>query len=371
MKKFKLCCIILAILFCGLSINTEAKAFNFGSTGSSYFYYGSNGTYPYISRAYVYDTSDLITRTFYPTNYDNTPLPRWTFDSISAGVVNRVELANITTIPAGSIFSFTLRISNNTNGKFFRYTGLSASNFVVLSENCHDNVREYWDNKNFDVNDDLICRYVAYTSNAIGPAVNNNLTIDGSLFNIQFPGVYELSIGKLSFVQITSESGGSSTDYTSLLNQIISQLQANNQAVTLGNIESILENIENNQPSAQDIADAIAEAELTEMEDATEDAETAAESAGEQAESATQSLIGTAQSIIGAITDTPATNCQINMNLGNINLGTMDFCTMWPQQIRDVVNNVTTIVLVIAVLLLSYNLVEIYVAYITDYQEKT
>lgn len=155
---------------------------------------------------------------------------------------------------------------------------------------------------------------------------------------------------------------GANADYSSQISDIIRQNEA------------IISKLGDSNVNDQTIINAInnqTQTERTEIENAASDAESAAESAGEEAESATQSLIGTAQSIIGAITETPATNCQINMNLGNINLGTMDFCKMWPQQIRDIINNITTIVLVIAVLLISYNLVQIYVAYITDYQEKT
>lgn len=69
-----------------------------------------------------------------------------------------------------------------------------------------------------------------------------------------------------------------------------------------------------------------------------------ANSAQSDVDGATSNLIGIALDFIGILKDQPATNCKVNANLGNVDLGQVDYCTGVPQEFRNVISIVIALV---------------------------
>ena len=76
---------------------------------------------------------------------------------------------------------------------------------------------------------------------------------------------------------------------------------------------------------------------------------------GSDAESATSTLSGNISSIIGAFS-TDATDCIIPVNTGNLDLNNLNICSM-PSEFRSMTNNISSIVITVAVLWTSYSII--------------
>lgn len=109
------------------------------------------------------------------------------------------------------------------------------------------------------------------------------------------------------------------------------------------------------------------EEEREEMQTAQDDADDAANNSSDEAESQTQSLRQGITNIITLVRDTPASDCNIRINF-RIDTGVMNMCQM-PEQFRTTIQTVTTIVGVIAVLNISYELLLMYIDYIRSFQD--
>lgn len=78
-------------------------------------------------------------------------------------------------------------------------------------------------------------------------------------------------------------------------------------------------------------------------EQAQSDGQTAGSGAQTDAQTGSASLLQGAGSIIGALTDTQASDCSINLNMGNLDLGTQNFCQGDIGPIRPVIATITNV----------------------------
>lgn len=240
-KSLFILAFILALFWPFIFTSNPVSAFGFGTTGSTGWYVGSDQTVN--STASVYFNPQDGTRVYTASHYDNTLGARWTFSNLpSAGTLNSVSLKPLSgIIPGPSLVSFTMRFAIYTNQHFYRYLGISASGFTVLSESCIDSVGQNIEIGNTDryVNTDITCRYVGYV-----PEDRYYIGHYGSpLVNIQNGSNLELSVGQLQWVTLTDDSGGTSSGLTDADKQFL-----------VGQINNILSN---QTGQANNIIDAI------------------------------------------------------------------------------------------------------------------
>lgn len=96
-----------------------------------------------------------------------------------------------------------------------------------------------------------------------------------------------------------------------------------------------------------------------EQEEATQnaanDSQTSGNSSQSSAEGATQSLLTTINSGIGVITSARATNCQINGNMGNLDLGNLDLCANTVPTFVQIILSLVAVVTVIPLAIVLFN----------------
>lgn len=121
-------------------------------------------------------------------------------------------------------------------------------------------------------------------------------------------------------------------------------------------LQDIKDAIENGQDAGQ-VLQQQREEDRQDMEDAQGDADDAGQDAGQAVTEETGDMINLVGGIIGAITDTNATNCNVTANWGNLNLGQLNLCSA-PQEIRAVLQTVLGVIGVIVVLNTVHYLVD-------------
>lgn len=84
-----------------------------------------------------------------------------------------------------------------------------------------------------------------------------------------------------------------------------------------------------------------------ETQQATDEGNQNADSAGADNEGASQSLLDTAGVIVGAFSAAP-TNCNLNADMGNVNLGNINFCQDKPTTIISIIDTAATILIAFA-----------------------
>lgn len=94
------------------------------------------------------------------------------------------------------------------------------------------------------------------------------------------------------------------------------------------------------------------------FEDTQEDGEQAAQDTADDFNDSSQSLLSAMGTVVGLVRDTPASNCQIPVNdigpNGVLDLGNVDICNI-PNDIKQVINRVFGLVMIIASALLAWN----------------
>lgn len=105
--------------------------------------------------------------------------------------------------------------------------------------------------------------------------------------------------------------------------------------------------------------DEIAEAEQK-TEQATNEGESNAQTSKSQNDSASQSLITTFGQVFGAFS-TSASNCNLNMDLGNADFGTINLCSGKPAAISAILTPIGTIIMVYAIFLCSRSIFRLFV----------
>lgn len=260
------------------------------------------------------------------------------------------DLRTIEEIPANSLVSFNITYTmTNDSGPVgsLSYNGLQFEDGrTLLFDSCQDASR------NFTNYTTWTCSYLYYN-----PYATYYIQTRGGNHIIEVPQSSSVSvvrnvvIGTPSAIRLTND--GLSASDRAWLESVLPD------STSIGQIEQGVTDALENQ----------ADAEREELEDAQDEAESTADDAGEQAETATQSLTQTIGNVIDVIKNTEATNCEITVNIpGMINIGTLNMCNM-PQTYRDVINYVTSGVLILAILTTAYDIVLIYIDYIRSYQD--
>lgn len=91
-------------------------------------------------------------------------------------------------------------------------------------------------------------------------------------------------------------------------------------------------------------------------QEATDEGQQNADSAESQNEQASQSLLQTAGDIV-SVFSSPATNCSLNADMGNLDLGSINFCQDKPPSIMAVIDAVSSIIVTFAVFRIIRSLV--------------
>lgn len=90
-------------------------------------------------------------------------------------------------------------------------------------------------------------------------------------------------------------------------------------------------------------------------QDAADDSQTSGDSSQDSAESATQSLLTTINNGIGVITSARATNCQIDGDIGNLDLGNLDLCANPVPTFVQIILSLVAVVTVIPLAIVLFN----------------
>lgn len=210
---------------------------------------------------------------------------------------------------------------------------------------------------NESIDDDIVSGWILlYYPSFSGKNINLNTVYTGPdsvLFRFLSP---------ISYAYITDEgSSGSSVDLTIIQNYLKS-IDAN-QLISAQRLQSILEAINrlgdnatssdiqgvvDAQNKTNDLLEQQQQQEQKDREDlqqGIDDSKTETDAAQEDVTAGTASLLSTITSFLGIIKDTPATNCRVNANLGNLDLGQMDYCTGKPSEFNNLFTIVAALVL--------------------------
>lgn len=272
-------------------------------------------------------------------------------------------------IPENSLVSFDIRYVVPNYSESIYYSNVEFSRGIMLSQQCTV-LGQSQHSSSSESASEIQCHYLALTDSIMEV---NPVEIIGNIMTLSPNGATIFTPGRIAYATLgTSAGGGSSQDYNQQLNNI--RYLQQDQYNRLVDILSNLNDLEDGQLTPTQVETALDNAlndaldeEKNQIQDASDDAQDAADEAQDTVESDTATITQQIGNIIGAITDTPATNCEINGNMGNVNLGTMNMCQGMPQEIRTRIGYITSGVLALAILRLAYSLVQAYVAYITSF----
>lgn len=213
------------------------------------------------------------------------------------------------------------------NGDYFRFESVK-----IYDENFL-NSADYYDRVNI-----YELTYRSYYSNWPERIISTEVTVP-----MYFYCTGDQSYNMIPSFSVISHSAYPPTiDYTAELNEVRRLLQ---------------EIIDKPSDSAGEVLEDQREEDRQDMEDAQGDAEDAGQDAGQAVTEETGDMINLVGGIIGAITDTNATNCNVTANWGNLNLGQLNLCSA-PQEIRAVLQTVLGVIGVIVVLNTVHYLVD-------------
>lgn len=154
-------------------------------------------------------------------------------------------------------------------------------------------------------------------------------------------------------------------NYTDVLNQINSKL---------GNVNSGITNIRNGVNSineklddlSQNTADAINDGQADATQGASDDSSTAGSSSSSDATSTTSSLLSVIGAGIGAITTATPTNCRINGDMGNLDIGNIDLCANPVPAFIAVIGSIIAVLVVLPLVIVLFNR---FISIIRSFQE--
>lgn len=92
-----------------------------------------------------------------------------------------------------------------------------------------------------------------------------------------------------------------------------------------------------------------------ETQDAADNSQNAGDSSSSDAESATSSLLNVIGTGIGAITTASPTNCRINGNMGNLNIGNIDLCANPVPAFIAVIGSIIAVLVVLPLVIVLFN----------------
>ena len=108
-------------------------------------------------------------------------------------------------------------------------------------------------------------------------------------------------------------------------------------------------------PTAEENADAIADEQEERTQSASDDAQAGADDSGEEAEEATSGLIDIIGGFVSAITNASPSNCNINGNMGHLNMGIIDMCSMPVPSFVQIIGSIILILVCIPFVIIMFN----------------
>lgn len=324
--------IVFTSLFVIFVINTNnTSAYTFGSTGfGEYVVEEANFTAGGLNfdrqcntltgQMWLCDVSDSVND---PTRMTGISLsPAWSGSS-------RIS------VPAHSIFAFRTRVTASSNVNLVEVGGTpdlgwwSLLDFKCINNGVYES--------------DWTCTYWGYTNQEL---LNFNLSGTIALFNGTGAGIRYFLIDRyVNYVRVITESGGSgssdglsASDRQFLSEQIalinagshsignllrdiktLIESQGDSQEETLENIQSAIE-----QQNEQDQQD------RDNLQQQSQDIKDEGDSSQSDAETQGTTLLGAFSAFVGALTNANPSNCNIDMDLGNLDLGVVNFCQLDP-----------------------------------------
>lgn len=125
----------------------------------------------------------------------------------------------------------------------------------------------------------------------------------------------------------------------------------------LGWLNSAVNEIRNRPPAptAQENADAMADEQEERTQSASDDAQSGADDSGEEAEAATSGLISIIGGFVSAITSASPSNCNLNGNMGHLNMGLMDMCALPVPTFVQIIGSIILILVCIPFVIIMFN----------------
>ena len=112
------------------------------------------------------------------------------------------------------------------------------------------------------------------------------------------------------------------------------------------NYSTVLNDIKNKVPSAQDNADAIADEVEDRTQDVVDQSEQDSQNSQDDVDQATASLLAVGGQVVGVIVNTPASNCQIPIRFRWYNMGIVNLCSDMPSAVLDIIRGVSALVFI-------------------------
>lgn len=354
--------LVLSVLCSCILAPSKASAYDFGATASHRWAVGTNKlTSTSASSAYLWDGGQLSTsfKTFYAVSNNGDAL--WILNSNDvdgSGSLQSLTLkiggAGSTSgpIPAGSLFSFSVRYGG-LSGSTLRYSGAfppnNSNRWYLVNDSCFANADIYSQNAGQNYASDMVCTYYGYTDHDLS-AVNLGLYV-----NYEANGIMIISKG-VSWVEVSDSSGGGSTstivsDLQTIISKIDTTITQNTYInYNIEDIKAILEEMgETSEASAEAVQQLVQQNEddRQELEDNVQEAQDTADEQGAEAEETGQTLIGAFSAFVTALTNVQPGNCVINANLGRMNLGNINLCTLSPPPAFQTIASILLIAFVV------------------------
>lgn len=102
----------------------------------------------------------------------------------------------------------------------------------------------------------------------------------------------------------------------------------------------------NSRDEAQSIADAINDGERDATQDSVDQSEQDSQDSQDDVDQTTSSLLAVGSQVVGVITNTAASNCNITMNFAHFNVGVVNVCSNVPEEVLNIVRGVSALVFV-------------------------
>lgn len=372
--------LVLSVLCSFILVPKTASAYDFGATASRHWATGtSKYTSTSASSAYLWNGGQVPGSffTYYAVNNNGDAL--WILNDVDVGSAGSLQSLGLkmggsgstsSPIPAGALFSFSVRYAGLA-GSSLRYGGAvpptNSNRWYLVNDSCFANADIYSNTTNSNFASDMVCTYYGYTDHELS-------TIHLGLYvNYEANGIMIISKG-VSWVEVSDSSGGdSSSTIISDLQTIIGKIETNNTQNTYINyniedIKDILEEMgETSEASAEAVQQLVQQNEddRQELEDNVQEAQDTADEQGAESEQTGQTLIGAFSAFVTALTNVQPGNCVINANLGRMNLGNINLCTLNPP---PAFQTIASIVLIAFVVPLSIALVKKMISLFRSFQ---
>lgn len=179
----------------------------------------------------------------------------------------------------------------------------------------------------------------------------SNLGAGGMLFT-PYIGIksneFLTTANRIEVLALKHSSGNGAIDSQAIINAINQGSTTNQQWLqTINtNLQNLMQNMHNNQGTINNINNNIQNS-IDKTEQASEEGQTNADTSQTDNETASQNIIGVVGNIV-QVFYTPAGDCNIDVDLGNLDLGNLNFCSGKPREFEQIINLAGSILIVYA-----------------------